>query len=313
MKYKYIFGPVASRRLGLSLGVDFTKSKICTFNCIYCECGKTKLLTSKIKEYVKEAKITKELKSYLKNKPKLDYITFTASGEPSLNSKLFNVAKYIKDNYKTYKLALITNSSLLHKSKDFREFNYFDVIMPSLDAVSKKVFLQINRPEKESTDPLKIIEGLIKLRKYFKGKIWLEIFIVPKINDTVSEIKKLNNQIKKIKPDLIQINTLDRPGTVNIMPADKKTLLKIKRTFGKNAKIIASAGINKSPVLKVKEKESMIIATIERRPSTIKDITSVLNIKPFEVKIIIGKLLFRRIVKSKKLKRGTFYFMPRRT
>ncbi|MGM0437240.1 MAG: radical SAM protein [Bacillota bacterium] len=227
MSYNYLKGPVFSRRLGKSLGINIINDKSCSFDCVYCEVGKTLNLTIKRKKYTPTIKIIKELDDFLSKNPDLDYITFSSTGEPTLHSEINNIIKFIKDNYSQYKIALLTNSSLLWKESVRKEISSVDLIVPSLDAVSEDIFKKINYPE-GSLHIDKIIDGIIKLRKEFCGKIWLEIFIIPEVNNSSQEIKKFIKIIEKIKPDKVQINSLDRPGTKNwvkkLSNLDKKEL-----------------------------------------------------------------------------------------
>mgnify|MGYP006276339225 FL=1 len=209
MNYKYLKGPVYSRRLGKSLGINIITDKSCSFDCVYCEVGKTTNLTLKRKEYTPTDKIISELDDYLSQNPSLDYITFSSTGEPTLHSKIKNIIKFIKNNYPNYKIALLTNSSLLWKKSVREDILEVDLIIPSLDAVSTKAFKKINKPEK-SLIINKIIDGLLKLKNEFRGEIWLEIFIIPGINNNSQELKKFADLIKKIKPDKVQFNSLDR-------------------------------------------------------------------------------------------------------
>ena len=151
MKYKHLFGPVPSRRLGLSLGIDPIPYKTCSFDCVYCECGATTKLTAARKEYIPVDEIISELDSFLSSNPTLDYITFSGSGEPTLNIGIGRVISYLKKNFSQYKIAVLTNSSLFSDPEVREELLLADVIMPSLDAVSENVFQKITDPQVEST------------------------------------------------------------------------------------------------------------------------------------------------------------------
>lgn len=212
MKYKHLFGPVVSRRLGLSLGVDVVPYKFCSLNCVYCEVSRTTHLTLKRKLFFDLDEITSELDSYLADNPVLDYITFSGAGEPTLYSALGELITYIKTTYPQYKLALITNSTLLNDADLRKEILGCDLILPSLDAVSEEAFEKVNRPHAR-LNPTDLIEGLIALRKEYKGQIWLEVFIVPGVNDHLEEIELIKHAAERINPDRIQINSLDRPGS----------------------------------------------------------------------------------------------------
>ena len=179
--YKYLFGPVPSRRLGMSLGVDLVPRKICSLDCVYCEVGKTTKLTLERKEYILYDKVTDELTHYFENNPDPDYITFSGSGEPTLNLRIGDVLNFIKQNKPKIPIAVLTNGTLLFKPEVREEIKNADVVLPSLDAATNLIFHKINRPVPEF-DIKRYIQGLIDFRKEFKGKIWLEIFILPEDN-----------------------------------------------------------------------------------------------------------------------------------
>lgn len=238
---KYIYGPVKSRRLGLSLGITLTPYKICSFNCVYCQLGRTENLSVEQKEYVKIEGVLNELKFWLGNNPldakTLNYITLSGSGEPTLNIDIGKLIIEIK-KITTIPVAVITNASLLNDTLVRQALMEADLIVPSLDAVTFKVFEKINRPQKE----IKIeglINGLINLKKEFKGKIWLEVMLVRGINDDLRHIKKINEIIDKINPDKIHLNSPVRTtAEPQILPPDKNKLKQIKEILGDKAEII---------------------------------------------------------------------------
>ena len=222
-----IFGPINSRRLGISLGVNLVPAKTCTLDCVYCEAGATTLLTLCPKPFYHGEEVISELERFFQKKTKLDYITFSGLGEPTLNSEIGQIINYIKKNWKQYKLCLITNSTLLVDENLF----LCDLIMPSLDAVSNDVFQKINRPHCE-LKPEQMIQNLIEFRKKFRNQMWLEIFIIEGINDTESELILLKSACEKIKPDKIQINSLDRSGVLEwVRKVSPKRLQEIKEFF----------------------------------------------------------------------------------
>ncbi|MFO7828052.1 MAG: radical SAM protein, partial [Bacteroidales bacterium] len=177
--YKHLFGPVPSRRLGMSLGVDLVPHKVCTLNCVYCECGATTNLTTNRKEYVSYNEIINELKDYFGKNEKPDYITFSGAGEPTLNIHIGKVIDFLKQNYPDIPIAVLTNGSLLSDQKVRSELLKASLVLPSLDAANNKTFKKIDRPSKD-LDINDYINGLIQFSNEFKGKIWLEIMILPK-------------------------------------------------------------------------------------------------------------------------------------
>ncbi|MBT5420012.1 MAG: radical SAM protein [Candidatus Cloacimonetes bacterium] len=308
MKYKHLFGPVPSRRLGISLGVDLVPHKVCSLNCVYCEVGKTTNLTIQRQEYIPLNDILTELKNYLDEKPDLDYITFSGAGEPLLHNGIGKVISFIKDNYPQYKLALLTNSTLLYDKDVRNEILGIDLLLPSLDAVSEKVFKKLNRPNSK-LDNNKIIEDLIEFRKSFKGKIWLELFIVPSLNDTQSELELLKKTITDISPDQVQLNTLDRPGTESWIEPITKNRMEEIADFFKPLPVEIIAKFQSRNIIRSYQKdvEQQIIETIKRRPCTDKDLSEMLGIHINEINKYLSELLHEGSVVSQQLERGTFF------
>lgn len=301
MKYKHLFGPVPSRRLGISLGVDLVPFKTCTFNCVYCECGRTTALTAKRREFIPSGEVIKELEDFLSEKPKLDYVTFSGSGEPTLHTGLGRFINFVKEKYRNYRVAVMTNGSLLFLKSVRGELKNADVVVPSLDAATEKVFRRINRPHK-SWSIKKVIRGLVDFRREYKGKIWLEVFIVPGSNDAPAELKKLKEVIVKIKPDKIQLNALSRPGAEKcVATASVRNLRKIAAFMRPlKAEIITpfvsskSAGFFQSDVL------NRIIATAKRRPVTAGDLSGVLGLHINEINKYVSTLLEQNRIKNKR-------------
>jgi len=237
---KYIYGPVKSRRIGFSLGLSLTPYKICNFDCVYCQLGKTTEKTSQRKEYAKIGEIIDELKLWLTSNPQeaksLNYITLSGSGEPTLNIKISDLIQEIK-KITDIPVAVITNSSLLPDAAVRRDLSAADLIVPSLDSVSPKDFQGVDRPV-AGISVENIIDGLASLRKEFRGKIWLEVMLVKGVNDDIRQIKKLKEAVDKINPDKIQLNSPVRTAEPNIFAVDKNKLKKIKEILGDKAEII---------------------------------------------------------------------------
>ena len=212
--YKHVFGPVPSRRLGISLGVDLVVSKSCNLNCIFCECGATKKIQLERQRFKDMNEILEEISAVLKDiKP--DYITFSGSGEPTLSLDLGNISKAIKEDLKYQgKICLITNSLLLADENLMKELEYIDLIVPTLNTLTQDIFEKIVRPDYR-TSVEEIRKGFINLNKSnYKGKIWIEIFILENVNDSDKNFVDIANFLKSenIKYDKIQLNTIDRVG-----------------------------------------------------------------------------------------------------
>lgn len=208
---KYLFGPVNSRRLGRSLGVDLLPFKTCTLDCIYCECGWTTAQTARRREFVPTRGVIAELDAYLSANPTLDYVTFSGSGEPTLHRGIGRVIAHLKSRYPQYKVAVLTNGTLLGDLQVQAELHAVDLVVPSLDAATEGAFERICQPVAE-LGVASVIAGIAAFRRSFAGLLLLEIFIVPGQNDSPEELAALKEAATFIAPDAIQLNSLDRPA-----------------------------------------------------------------------------------------------------
>ncbi|MED5604691.1 radical SAM protein [Fusobacterium pseudoperiodonticum] len=244
--YKHVFGPVPSRRLGISLGVDLVVSKSCNLNCIFCECGATKKIQLERQRFKDMNEILEEISTVLKDiKP--DYITFSGSGEPTLSLDLGNISKAIKEDLKYQgKICLITNSLLLADENLMKELEYIDLIVPTLNTLTQDIFEKIVRPDYR-TSVEEIRKGFINLNNSkYKGKIWIEIFILENINDNDKNFVDIANFLKSenIRYDKIQLNTIDRVGAERDLKAI--SFEKISRA----KKILEENGLNNIEIIK---------------------------------------------------------------
>lgn len=238
--FKHVFGPVPSRRLGVSLGVDLVTPKSCNMNCIFCECGATKQLTLKRERFKNPEEIKMEIAEVLK-KIKPDYITFSGSGEPTLSKDIGDIIDWIKE-HTDVKVCVITNSLLLDDSKVIEELKKADLIIPTLNSVDNMIFKKINRPSVES-DVSQVMGGLRNLSEKYSGDIFVETFIIEGLNDSIEHTERMAKFLKNIKFTKLQLNSLDRPGTESwVKPASQETLKRVKKEyehFGiKNVEII---------------------------------------------------------------------------
>lgn len=271
----FLYGPVPSRRLGYSLGVDIVPFKTCTLDCIYCQLGPTTHKTLQRKSYFSAQGILSQIKKAIGSGQKIDYITFSGSGEPTLNSSLEELIKGIK-NITSIPVAVLTNTTLFSQKKVRKALLEADLVIPSLDAVTQELFLNINRPY-SSLSVEKIIQSLKKFRVEFKGKIWLEIMLIKGINDSPPHIQKLKQVISEIKPDKVQLNTVIRPPTEKYARAlSLKELKKIQNELGGNCELIASFQ-KKEQIPSIEGLEKAILSLVRRRPVTVEDISSSLG------------------------------------
>jgi wyosine [tRNA(Phe)-imidazoG37] synthetase (radical SAM superfamily) len=287
---KYIFGPVPSRRLGRSLGIDLVPYKNCTFDCIYCDLGRTTRKTLSRQTYVSPKEIQGELElclPVLEKKP--DYITLSGSGEPTLNSSIREIIQRIKEITST-PVAVLTNSSLLSLDEVRRNLSEADVVLPSLDAITPAFFEYINRPH-ASLSIEGIISGLIQFRKQYRGQMWLEILFCRGVNDGKEEIEKFKGVIKNIQPDRVQLNTPVRPPAEDFaFPLTLSQLEEIRERLGEKAEIISEFAAPLGEKLN-SVKDTEILNLIKRRPCTAEDISKVLGLHLNEVVKFLEKLV----------------------
>ncbi len=309
---KYLFGPIPSRRLGLSLGVDLVPYKTCSLDCIYCECGATTNLTLERKEYIPLKSLIEELTNTLNENPKIDYITFSGNGEPTLHSRIGEVIAFIKSNYPHLKICLLTNSTLLSDPQVINDVAEIDLIIPSLDTVNLCEFRKINRPCIDiSID--EIIQGLIDFRQKSNAKMLLEILVLKVINDSIKTFQDLRPYLKSINPDKIQLNTLDRPGVLNdIFPVEKQQLEKLISVINDIAttEIVAKFAYKQSETTSNKIYENIdekILDFISRRPCTKEDVLFALEIDEKSLEKSLMNMKNNKTIKTNNGQRGIFY------
>ncbi|OGP52929.1 MAG: hypothetical protein A2Y65_05080 [Deltaproteobacteria bacterium RBG_13_52_11] len=303
---KYIYGPVPSRRLGRSLGVDLVPTKICTYDCIYCQIAKTTLRTLERKEYVPAETILRDVQEALREvRGHVDYIACSGSGEPCLNSAIGEIIEGIKEITRI-PVAVITNSSLLHLEEVRKALLKADCIMPSLDAVTPAAFQGINRPH-PSLEITKIIEGLAAFRREYKGQIWLEILLCQGVNDGQEEIEGLQKTIRTIRPDRVQLNTVVRPAVeayAFALPPDR--MEQIRAALGEAVEIIAEfEGMRH--LISSEDVEEKVIRIIQRRPETPEDLAKALGLNTIEIKRIVDKLTKEGKIKSRLFNERLYY------
>jgi wyosine [tRNA(Phe)-imidazoG37] synthetase (radical SAM superfamily) len=302
--YRYIFGPVPSRRLGISLGIDLLPTKICTLDCVYCECGRTGNLTLERKEYLPAEKVESELRDFLSQNPGLDFITFSGSGEPTLHTGIGEIIAFLKRDYRKYNVAVLTNGTLLYDPDVREQISGADVVKISLDAGTAENFARINRPQKD-LKLSEIIDGLIGFRNVYSKELWVEVFIVKGFNDNDNELNKIKDILKHLKPDRVHLNTLDRPGTESWIEPVEESLLKNISGYLCDATILKRP--DASGVISGADFREFIISTVKRRPCTAEDISRILDINQYEAKKHLDKLCENGEIKKVSMPRGIFY------
>jgi wyosine [tRNA(Phe)-imidazoG37] synthetase (radical SAM superfamily) len=304
--YKYLYGPVPSRRLGRSLGIDLVPHKICTYDCIYCQIGNTTEKTLVRKEYAPVKEILEEVMSFLKEgSSSVDHLSLSGSGEPTLDSQIRSVIEGIKA-LTSIPIAVITNGSLLYDREVRQDLLRADIVLPSLDAVSAEVFMKINRPG-QGFSAEKVIEGLLQFRKAFKGQIWLEILFCKGVNDSKEELVRMKKVIDRIQPDLIHLNTVVRPPSEKwAVPLNQKEMEEIKAFFGKSASIISEFDRH-SPMVSERDIKQEILEILKRRPLSVSDLSKGMGISKDELDRYIKQLVEEGKIQSRLFGDSIYY------
>ena len=251
---KYVYGPVPSRRLGRSLGIDPLPLKTCNYQCIYCQLGKTTNFTNERRNYYPKDEIIVEIEEAIKqNKNNFDYITFVGSGEPTLYKDLEELILKAK-TFSNKPICVITNGALLYNEEVVKALLLSDIVLPSLDAGDERSFIRINRPHPDIKFE-SVIQGFIDFRRLFKGKLWIEIMIMKAINDSKKELIKIKEKIDLIKPDKIDINIPLRPPLEKwVKIPDKSIFVLLDEIFGSYSDISLPEMGNFISILKILKK-----------------------------------------------------------
>lgn len=276
-----IFGPVPSRRLGFSLGVDTIPFKTCNLDCTYCQLGRTINKTIQRKEYIAADDILREIEEVLREGKRIDYITFSGSGEPTLNSEIRRMISRIKE-LTSIPLAILTNGTLLYRPRIREDLMEADLVIPSLDTVTQEIFEMVNRPH-PSLKIENVITGIDSFSQEFNGKVWLEIMVVKGINDSLEEIEKAAQVIEQMNLEKIQLNTVVRPPAEEFArPLTREDLNNIKTVLGKKCEIIAEFKRATQKAYK-RDVEKRILSMVKRRPVTLVDISHSLGLHRNEI------------------------------
>ncbi len=300
-----VYGPVPSRRLGYSLGVDIVPFKVCSFDCVYCQLGRTTELTVDRAEYVDADEIVNQVADSVSSGSRIDYISFSGSGEPTLNSQIGELISRLKGKT-SIPVAVITNGSLLSDVRVRRDLREADLIVPSLDAAEEDTFQKVNRPH-PSLHVAEIIEGLKSLKREVRGRVWLESMLVRGFNDQPSEIARLKEAIARIGPEKIQLNTVVRPPSENVAePVCQDVLDRVKGTLGFRCEVVGD-GPEGSRIAHVTQALERVRVLIERRPVTLAEIERSLGIHRNEVIKCLGLLKKEGKIRSR-THRGLEYY-----
>jgi len=302
---KYVFGPVPSRRLGRSLGIDLVPFKTCTYNCIYCQLGPTTHLTLEPKEMVSFDKVLEEAREKFRSADGIDYITFSGSGEPTLHSRIGELIREFK-RLTSIPVAVLTNGSLLWQADVQDDLLDADLVIPSLDAPDKGLFRHVNRPHPDLAFD-QVVEGLVRFRDRFRGKIWLEVFLLSGITGIAGEVKKIAELARTVRPDLVQLMTATRPAPMDFVePVSTEEMQGFARLFEVPVDAVPAVSSIARDVLSKAGREE-ILRLLERRPCTVEDIALGLGIPPAEAEKYVADLDAHGQIKSKRSNGAIYY------
>ena len=307
-KYQYLFGPVPSRRLGRSLGVDITPLKTCTQNCIYCQLGKDSPQTLDRKAYVPVADVLAELERKFAEGVPIDTVTLSGSGEPTLHDGLGDLIDGIHA-LTDIPVAVITNSTLLYRADVRADCAKADIVLPSLDAADAATFEAMYHPHPDLCFQ-ELTGGLSLFRREFAGPIWLEVFFCDGVNTDEASIAKLKSLIAKIHPDKVQINTSVRPTVhrhAQRVPEEK--LHQIARRLGPSVEVIADFSRQPLPTEHVASEEA-IVALLSRRPCSLDGLCDGLGLNRNVVQKILARLIDTAVITAEDKGDQTYYKAP---
>lgn len=301
-----VFGPVPSRRLGFSLGVDLIPRKYCTFDCIYCQLGSSGATEIERRSFYEPSSVAARVVEAARACRDIDYVSFSGSGEPTLNSDIGWIIRKVKEAI-SIPVAVITNGSLLHLPEVRQDLLSADVVLPSLDAASAPVYEKINRPH-PSLDFSGLLEGLRAFRRDYKGKVWLEIMLIHNINDDMQHIGMFKQIIDTVAVDRVQLNTVVRPPAEKTATAVKAAeMSSLARFIGKGCEVIAGGFRKQAKAGDLRDWQESVYEMLKRRSLTLKDIVSSTGVSAFQARTGLDKLVKEKRVRAVTLGRRRFY------
>ena len=286
--YQYLFGPVPSRRLGWSLGVDLTPPKTCSLDCVFCQLGRTTVKTTARREYVPVAGVVAEIADWLQGGGTADYITLAGSGEPTLHSRFGEIIEQTR-RLTTIPVALLTNGTLLHLPEVRQAACMAAVVKVTLAAADETLFARIHRPC-EGVTLAQVLEGQRQLRAEFTGGLWLEVFLLWGVNSTPADVRRLAALAREIRPDRVHLNTCVRPpaeASAEAVPLER--LAELAALFEPRAEVVAEFSAALSAHTQVTE--DAVLALLRRRPCTAHQVAQEFGLHANEVSKYLGKLV----------------------
>lgn len=304
---RHVYGPVPSRRLGYSLGVDILRPKTCTIDCVYCQLGRTPHTTIRRGDFVDAEAVLVQVRTAVESGRRIDHITFSGSGEPTLNKSIGRIIRGIKA-MTAIPVVVLTNGTLLHRRDVRHDLMAADIVVPSLDAATPAMFALVNRPH-PSLSFEKMMMGLKTFRREFSGQIWLEIMLLKGLNDGPDHLRRIKTLLQEIGPDKVHLNTAVRPPAEKTVRAlDREALEKIRDFLDGSAEVIADFH-GSHRVSSDEDASTAVLEMVRRRPVTVADIAATLGRHPDEVRKTIDVLIAEGHVRPVRRSRR-IYFAP---
>ncbi|HEY4613822.1 MAG TPA: radical SAM protein, partial [Bacteroidota bacterium] len=287
------------------LGVDVIPKKLCNLDCVYCEVGRTDKRAMRRMEYLPAASILKEIGEVLATDPPVNFITFSGSGEPTLNSKLGEIIHAVKQ-MTAIPVAVITNGTLLSMDDVRQDLMEADVVLPSLDCVTAEMFQKVNRPHPKLSIG-SVVQGLKLFRQQYKGQIWLEILLVKGLNDSDEEMALTKRILEELQPDKIQLNTVTRPPPDSSAQAvEEERMNEIRAMFGDRCEVIGNFASH-GDVTTASVEVDMIMALLRRRAMTSDDLADAFQIPSERIGAILEVMEQNALVVPYRFHQKTYY------
>jgi len=308
MRIRNVFGPVPSRRLGRSLGVDLVPVKACSYDCVYCQLGRTTTRTVKRRAYVPMTDVLVEVEERLAAGVAADFVTLSGSGEPTLHSDCGDIVRTVK-TLTDIPVAVLTNGSLLWDAEVREELMAADLVIPSLDAGDAETFARVNRPHPAIAFE-RMVEGLVAFSREYKGRLWLEVFLLDGITANEEAARKIAGHVARMRTDRVQINTVSRPPAEEFAMAPPRDLLeRLLPIFGPNAEVVAGfAGTLDEHGFMASR--SRVLDKLQGGPQTLDDLSQTLGINRNEAVKLLESLLNEDLIQCK-VRQGVRYFLCR--
>ena len=302
--YKYLFGPVPSRRFRRSLGVDLTPFKTCSLDCVFCQLGRTTKKTVHRQEYVPTDSVLAELAEWLERDGQADYITLSGSGEPTLHSGFGKVLEFIRSKT-TIPAVLLTNGTMLQFREVREAAACANVVKVSLSAWNQASYGWVNRPHQQLQFD-QLVKGQKDFRAQFKGQLWMEIFLLAGINSMPADVSKIADHAKKIGPDRIQLNTAVRPPAEDfVTPLSEERMQELPHLFHPTAEIIAE--FRAKLASHIQANQETIFSMLQRRPCTADQIAGIFGMHLNEVSKYLGILERSDQIRTERKNTGVYY------